>query len=68
LYDSLGNDLLVYGGDTARLAYAGTTDRWVASNGVEWVQALGTAGGLNTKQSIGSIDFVLETVGNWTDL
>jgi PKD repeat protein len=68
LYDSIGNDLLVYGGDTARLGYAGTTDRWVASDGVEWVQALGTAGGLNTKQSIGSIDFVLETVGNWTDL
>jgi PKD repeat protein len=68
MYDSLGNDLLTYGGDTARLAYAGTTDRWVAADGVEWVRAVGTAGGLNTKQSTGAIDFVLETEGNWTDL
>ena len=66
LFDSAGDDLLALDGKSAG-SHRG--HRRVLSGGdhFDWVRAAGTAGGQNSKQLNGPIDFVLETEGNWTD-
>ena len=68
LFDSPGDDVLTYGGNTAQLTFAGTDPMWVKAVDCEWVQASGHAGGVNSQLSTAAIDFVLETTGPWTDL
>ena len=67
LYDSSGDDLLELDGKSARLTSWGTDDFSLEAMDFDWVRAVGTAGGQNSKQLNGAIDFVLETEGDWTN-
>ena len=62
LYDSARNDRLKASGNLAQIY----SDRFsVSAVGFDWVQAVSSSGGKNTK-AVRSIDFVLKTVGRWT--
>jgi hypothetical protein len=65
LYDSSGDDLLELEGESARLASWGTDVYSLEALDFDWVRAIGTAGGQNSQQLNGAIDFVLETQGQW---
>ncbi len=67
LFDSAGDDLLSLEGKSARLTSWGTDEFSLEAIDFDWVRAAGTAGGQNSKQLNGPLDFVLETEGNWTD-
>jgi hypothetical protein len=67
LHDSPGDDLLEAGGNTARLLLFTNDDlvREVADFDV--VRAVAEAGGVDSKQVNGPLDYVLETEGTWID-
>ena len=69
LFDSVGDDYLEADGsvDPSRAALSGADQR-IEVYDFSWVRATAENGGTNTKHVVEPLDYVLETIGGWTDI
>jgi hypothetical protein len=67
LYDSPGNDLLEVQGNEAKMKLWSSNERWNRALDFDWVRAISSAGGHDSKVLKSPVELVFETEGTWLD-